>query len=291
MLVRQRQEVQALPRGLTRTQTPSSRVLDWEGCFNVRDLGGLSVGEGLRIRWGALVRSDLPVRLTERGRQALLDHGIRLIVDLRFVDEVIVDWDAYPFKGEADAPGPRYRNVPFHEWGDEGPDEERIARYRAAQTRAELIRLDLDLNPQGLATAVAAVADAPDGAVLVHCHAGKDRTGIVVALILSLLGATDADIAEDYALTALNIEPLISEWLDDMSSDTDERQRLRELAMPAREAMLDGLAYLRSRHGSAEAYVRAGGLSDMQLARLRKRLVEPVEYVDERDSSPPVEAA
>lgn len=272
--MRQWQEIQALPRSLTATETPTSRVLDWEGCFNVRDLGGLHAGTAQRVRWGALVRSDLPVRLTERGRQALVDHGVRSIVDLRFADEVVVDWDGYPFKGEPDAPGPAYRNVPFHDWGDGGPDEERVARYRAAQTRAELVRLDLDLNGRGIAAAIAAIAEAPEGAVLVHCHAGKDRTGIVVALILSVLGVSDADIADDYALTAQNIEPLISEWLDSMSGDGDERQRLRDLSLPAREAMLDGLAYVRARYGSAADFLRAEGVTDGQLARLRDRLLE-----------------
>ena len=265
---------------MSRTETPLSRILEWEGCFNVRDLGGLTAGSHHRIRWGALVRSDLPVRLTEQGRHALVDHGVRLIVDLRFMDEVTVDWEDYPFKGEPGAPGPAYRHVPFHVWGDEGPEPERVARYRAAQSRAELIGLDLDLNRDGIAAAVAAIADAPAGAVLVHCHAGKDRTGIVVALILSLLGVSDEDIAQDYALTAQNIEPLIVEWLNTMSDDPNERQRLRQMAMPASSAMLDGLAYLRSRYGSAEAYVRAGGVTDQQLSALRDRLLEPVPQVD-----------
>ena len=60
---------------------------------------------------------------------------------------------------------------------------------------------------------VAAVADARPGGVLIHCYAGKDRTGMSVALLLSLAGVSDEDIADDYALTMLNLEPLIGEWL------------------------------------------------------------------------------
>ena len=67
VLVRQRQEVQALSRSLTLTETPSARILDWEGCLNVRDLGGLTTADGRTIRWGALVRSDIPTRLTDVG--------------------------------------------------------------------------------------------------------------------------------------------------------------------------------------------------------------------------------
>ena len=112
------------------------RVLRWEGCFNVRDLGGLEISDGRQIRWGALVRSDIPSRLSENGRAALVAHGVTSIVDLRFVDEVASDWDRYPFKGDDDDARPLYRNGPFHEWGADGPDETRIAAYRAAQTRA-----------------------------------------------------------------------------------------------------------------------------------------------------------
>ena len=248
-----------------------SRVLEWEGCYNVRDLGGLPTRDGRRVRWGALVRSDIPTRLTAKGRRALVQHGISSIVDLRFSDEVTLDWDRYPFKGQGG--GPAYSNVPFHEWGSTGPDETTIAAYRAAATRAELIRLDLDLNRAGIGAAVAWIADAPAGGVLVHCHAGKDRTGIVVALILAVLGASDDDIADDYALTAANIEPLIVEWLDETSDDPGERRRLRELAMPAREAMLDALDYLRSRYGAADDYLRGAGVTEAQLERLSARLL------------------
>lgn len=250
-----------------------SRVLHWEGCHNVRDLGGLSAANEQRTRWGALVRSDIPTRLTENGQRALVEHGVSAIVDLRYVDEVRVDWDHYPFKGGAD--GPTYSNVPFYDWGEGGPDKSRIAVYEAAATRAELNRLDLDLNRAGIAAAVAAIADAPVGGVLVHCHAGKDRTGIVVALILAVLGVADDEIADDYALTSANIEPLISEWLDSTTRDADERERLRALAMPAREAMLDTLEYVRSRYESAVEYLCGAGVTADQLERLRVRLLEP----------------
>jgi protein-tyrosine phosphatase len=122
---------------------------------------------------------------------------------------------------------------------------------------------------------VAAIADAPPGAVLVHCAGGKDRTGAIVAVVLSFLGVGDDEIADDYALTSLSLDPIITEWLDSQSSDPAERERLRALAMPSREAMLQTLAHHRERYGSAEAYLRGGGVTDEQLARLRGRLLEP----------------
>ena len=274
MLVRQRQEVQALSRSLTLTQTPSARILDWEGCFNVRDLGGLSVADGHTIRWGALVRSDLPTRLTELGRQTLMTHGIRTILDLRFPGEVSRDWDAYPFQDEDGRASVGYVNVPFNHGRDPELDEQAHAAYRSATSRQELNRHDIDWNQVGIATAVAAIADAQPGGVLVHCHAGKDRTGAVVAMVLATLGVSDDDIADDYALTALTIEPLIVEWLDENSTNDEEREYLRALAMPVREAMLDTLAYMRENHGTAEAFLLGGGVTAGQIGALRGRLLE-----------------
>lgn len=261
---------------MTLSETQTSRVLKWEGCFNVRDLGGLTTDDGGRTRTGALVRADVPTRLTSAGRAALLDHGIRTMVDLRFATEVALDWDAYPFQdlvGDPEAVSVVYANVPFNTGRDPADDEAIHNAYRAATSRSELNRLDLDRNRPGIVAAIAAIADAATGGVLVHCHAGKDRTGIVVALLLSLVGVSEDDIADDYARTAVNLEPLIVEWLDSISDDANERDRLRALAMPAREAMLDALAHLRRHYDSAETYLRDGGLSGAQVERLRARLV------------------
>lgn len=262
---------------MTLPETSTSRILDWEGCFNVRDLGGLTTKGGGRTLIGALVRADVPTRLTPAGRAALVDHGVKTMVDLRFTHEVAIDWDIYPFQGPQDGPESvtvAYANVPFNTGRNAADDEGIHNAYRAATSRSELNRLDLDRNRPGIVAAVAAIANAAPGGVLVHCHAGKDRTGIVIALLLSLVGVSDDDIADDYARTAVNLEPLIVEWLDSVTDDATERERLRALAMPAREAMLDTLAHLCTRYESAETYLRDGGMSDAQIERLKARLLE-----------------
>jgi protein tyrosine/serine phosphatase len=204
----------------------------------------------------------------------LVAHGIRTILDLRFPGEVARDWEAYPFQDELGRAIVTYTNVPFNHGRDPELDEQVHAAYRSATSRQELNRHDIDWNQVGIATAVAAISDAQPGGVLVHCHAGKDRTGAVVALVLSTLGVADEDIADDYALTALTIEPLIVDWLNESSSNEEERAHLRALAMPVREAMLDTLAYMRQRHGSAEAFLRGGGMTADQISTLRARLLE-----------------
>jgi len=246
------------------------RRLDWDGVINARDSGGLRAAGGA-IRRGALVRSDVLNGLTPDGVAALTDHGVRTLIDVRAADEIAHDWARYPLK---EHPPVGYLNRPFtagvetHMW-----DQVR-AVYRAAQSREEINRADLDIHRRGIAAIIAAIADAPPGGVLVHCHAGKDRTGIVIALTLAAVGVSDDDIADDYALTQLVLEPLIADWLEHMSHDPIERQRLRLLAEPRREAMLDTLVYLRQRYGGAAQYLLGAGLNDEQLERLRARLVQ-----------------
>jgi protein-tyrosine phosphatase len=259
----------------TRTSTASGRTLAWEGLFNARDLGGLPTAGGGRIRWGALVRSDLLPRLTPAGQQALVDHGVRILIDVRFPEEVAQDWDAYPFQSVATGEDrPIYLNVPFNTGREPNRRAEIKAAYAAAQSREELNRVDIDANQTGIAAIATAIARAPDGGVLVHCHGGKDRTGVIVALLLSLVGVTDDVIADDYALTNANLAPIIAEWLDRMSSEPAERERLVRLATPSREAMLDTLLHVRTRYGGAESYLRNGGVVHDDIERLKDRLVE-----------------
>jgi protein-tyrosine phosphatase len=255
----------------------STRILEWEGCLNVRDVGGLPATGGRRTRSGALVRSDVLSRLTPAGREALLAHGVRTIVDVRSPSETARDADSYALSKptvDGDERWPAYLNLPFADGHEERAWQYIKAAYEVASSREELNRIDLDSHAKGIAAIVGAIADAPPGGVLVHCHAGKDRTGLVVALLLALVGVADAEIADDYALTALNLEPLIVDWLHQMSEDPAEHARLRALADPRREAMLDTLAYLRRRHGTAERYLLAAGVEPEQIDRLRWRLLD-----------------
>lgn len=252
------------------TETAVSRILNWEGLYNARDTGGLRAGDVV-VRRRALIRSDGLARLTPTGIRELVAHGVRTVVDVRSTEEVERDSDRYPFREQRY--GVTYVNLPFNSGHDGDGWEQMHAAYAAAADRAELNRLDIDLHRAGMARIIGAVADAQAGGVLVHCHAGKDRTGLVTALILALVGVGDDEIADDYALSAIHVAPLISEWVLEMSDDPTEQDRLRLLADPRREAMLDTLAYVRGRHGSVEHYLAQGGLAAGQVDRLRERLL------------------
>jgi protein tyrosine/serine phosphatase len=253
---------------------PRDRTLSWDACYNARDLGGLPTRDGGRTRWGALIRTDTLCRLTPAGQAALVAHGVRTIVDVRFPHEIARDPVPHPFSaGAPDAP--TYLNVPINSGLTPGQEAEVSKLFaRGAASRGELNKLEIDVNPVGIARIVSAIAQAAPGGVVVHCHAGKDRTGIVVAMLLALVGVPDDVIVADYALSGLKLAELAREWLDGITQDPIERAALLRQAEPTREAMHETLDHLHGRHGGPDAYLLRGGATPDDLAALRARLVD-----------------
>ena len=251
---------------MTTEQREWTRLLEWEGCLNARDLGGYATEDGRETRWGTVVRSDCPAALTEAGRAALAGYGVRAIVDLRLPAELADDPNPFAEPGDH---GIAYTNVSFIDPAAAPPD--------AVSTLAEDYLQMLDRYRQGVAEALAAIARAPDdGAVLVHCAAGKDRTGLISALLLGLVDVPAETIAADYAMTAELLRPRERQWLEGL--DPEERaQREAMLARyaPTAEVMLAVLEGLGERHGGVEPYLRSTGLGQDDLDRLRERLVGP----------------
>ncbi len=172
------------------------RRLDWDGCLNVRDLGLLPTRDGRRTRTGAVVRADNLDRLTAEGQHALLGYGVRTVVDLR---------DAAEYRPLLPAPdGVDLVRVPLDALA--GPDW--WARFGALDGTPLSFRPYLDHCRPAVSELVAAVARARPGAVVVHCGAGRDRTGLAALVLLALAGATPAAIAEDYLLSAANLRPM-----------------------------------------------------------------------------------
>jgi protein-tyrosine phosphatase len=240
----------------------ASRALAWDACINVRDLGGLTTTNGRRIRRGALIRADQLCRLSDRGRADLLAHGVRTVIDLRTPAEAEKDPDPLWHEHGVD-----YVLVPQQD-GQLWQDPEWIAR-----TRAERDAMALDRRAEHIATMARAVANAAAGGVLIHCLAGKDRTGIAVALLLGLVGVDDAQIAADYALSEA---ALAAERAAALAAAADDaaRTRVERGYESSAETMLATLAHLRARHGGAEAYLAGAGLSAADMERIRNRLLD-----------------
>ena len=169
------------------------RHLNWDGCINVRDLGGLG-----RIRRGALVRADSLERLTQGGWAALETHGIRTVIDLRNPDEI--GEDAAPRPGglttiRIPLDGLEHRDFWQHWYGR---PEFGTPHYYGPW---------LERFPDRAARALAAIARARPGGVAYHCGIGRDRTGLITMLILSALGVPAAEAAVDYALSEGRVPP------------------------------------------------------------------------------------
>ena len=170
----------------------SERFLDWEGCVNVRDLGGLRTRSGQTIRRGALVRAGRLDRLTAAGWDALREHGVRTIVDLRNDDERA---DAAPESLHVPLDGIEDRSF-WDDWID-----------RAEFGTPLYYRAFLEHFRGRAAGVIQAIAGAPPGGVLFHCHAGRDRTGLISILLLAALDVEPREIAEDYALSIERLPP------------------------------------------------------------------------------------
>jgi protein-tyrosine phosphatase len=235
-----------------------TRALDWDGCENVRDLGGLPLEQGGETRSGVLVRSDNVRKLTDAGWASLADHGVTRIVDLRLPEELDndppreLDLDVVHVSlvGGVDPA--------FHERIDEYEDDAGYWTW--------VYTWILENRRENIARVIAAIAEA-DGIVVVHCHAGKDRTGVVVAVALRAAGVPIDEIVADYALTG----SFAPDWVD-AAPDAKERVRRAWMTGSPPAAMAQALEHLDRELGGVDAYLLGAGLSDEQLARLRDRL-------------------
>ncbi len=248
---------------------PSRRALSWDGCFNVRDLGGHATEDGRNTRYGRVVRADSVRRLTDAGWRALRDYGVGTVVDLRY--QVELDRDP-PRDVDVDVVHISLLGEPDHaRWA------ELEARAVAAGDAAGFTRtvyLDtLEEYRSNLADAVGAVGHAAPGAVVVHCHAGKDRTGLVSALLLRLAGVPTAEVALDYAVSEENLAARNEEWIAEGADDAERKLRRRVSATPA-AGMHGVLDEIERRYGDVAAYLRAGGAADADLRAARARLLD-----------------
>lgn len=243
-----------------------SRDLSWEGCLNVRDLGGQPTTDGAETRYASIIRADSIRQLTDAGWTAAVDYGVRSVIDLRMEVELEAD-------PPADLPV-EVVHMPFLVDDPEAFAEVETASAAApddATATREVYLVFLERFRANVAAAIAAVARAPEGGVVVHCMGGKDRTGLVTALLLHIAGVDDTQIAADYAASEARLRPRHEAWIAEAGTEA-ERERIRRISASPPEAMIGVLETLGRRYGSVEAYLRAGGLTDDDLQLVRARL-------------------
>ncbi|MGX1307753.1 protein-tyrosine phosphatase [Amorphus suaedae] len=244
----------------------NSRVIALEGAHNVRDLGGYETAGGGVTRWRSVLRAGVLTHLTADARTALVDMGLATVIDLRGADELATQPN--PFRDDARV---AYRNVPlFHALAPiemldpDGRPFDMGNRYRQG----------LDGCQERFAEVFRTILEAEPGAVLFHCSAGKDRTGLIAALLLSVAGVSDETIVDDYALTATVAQPLLAILREGALARGAAPELVdRTLASPP-ETMRRTLDHLQAGYGGATRYVSAIGLGDDEVARLRARLAD-----------------
>ena len=222
---------------------------------------------------GVLVRSDNLASLTAAGRQAMIDYGVTTVIDLRAESELkgspgppFSDFQtvspASPPRTDADGNVPVYLNLPL-------VDDQTAAGLNEAKTMPERYMLMLDRRQAAVGTIFKAIAGA-DGPVLFHCFAGKDRTGLVAAIMLSLAGVEPEAIGADYAETDAQLATRYAEWLEKATPERLETMR-GELQCPP-EWILRTLAHVERKWGGVESYLEAAGVAPADIDRLAARL-------------------
>ncbi|MFI5709754.1 tyrosine-protein phosphatase [Kribbella sp. NPDC051620] len=230
------------------------RHLDWPDCRNARDLGGLPTADGGSIRVGALIRSDCLQFLSDEGVAAVRSTGVSRIIDLRSRGEV----SSFPTPFTED---PIAVHIPLSDPAD--PQDHNTIVGACIEM--------LDLHPTSFAAALRAIAEAPEGPVIVHCYGGKDRTGVLVALALIIAGVPEPEIIADYALTQSRLAGMLAEQL---AAEPDES--LHPAMIEYRDTRPDSLTailrHLDTKYGGALPYLEQAGLTPADLDTLRARL-------------------
>ncbi len=238
------------------------RSLTFSTSYNFRDVGGYAGSDGRTVSWRRLFRADSLHRLEGADLEAFHELGVRTVVDLR-----------RPFEIEQHGRVPHSDGLDYRNLVLEHVDWESVEH--PAEMPHERWLADRYLNfaedgRAGLAAALSVIADPAAAPVVVHCMAGKDRTGVVCALTLSLLGVSDTDIAQDYALTEVAMASLTAYLMKTKPEMVQDKYHMFDCPQ---DAMLLFLGDLRERHGSVEKYVREIGISTEQVESLRGHLL------------------
>ena len=270
-----RHYVSVAPVGGGSAVVAAERRLVLDGAANFRDLGGYRTASGGRTRWGLVFRSDAPHRLTEADLAAIAALGLRVAYDLRMEEERSLAPSALPGSVRRELltmGGSAGKTREITDLFVAGrltrlPDDFLVQVYRAMaeQEAASFGRLLTGLTEPGGLPA------------LIHCTAGKDRTGMSAALLLTVLGVDEATVLDDYELSAVYYtEGQMAKLRARLADVGLDPETFRPMLGTPRHAMAGVLAMLRERHGSVGDYlIQEAGMSPGTLDGLRERLIEP----------------
>jgi protein-tyrosine phosphatase len=231
----------------------AARHLPLDGTRNVRDVGGYPAAHGSRVRWRTLLRSDELTRLPAAAQEELVELGIRQVIDLRWPEELERAPSVF-------VRSDRVRYTPISLLADDPTPHGGLAG---------MYRHVFDARAEQLAAVVRALLADGGLPVVIGCAAGKDRTGVTIALLLDLVGVDHATIVDDYALSAgYFARPAIG------TIEADDWRHPELIVESTPVYMRVALDHLATQHGGARALLRAQGLTDAELDRLVSLLTE-----------------
>lgn len=242
------------------------RDLKIPGATNIRDLGGYPTRDGHMTQWRRVLRGDGLHRIAPEGGKALREAGLRSVIDLRSNSEL--EHEPNPF---ADALDVAFSPRPLFD--DLAPTLLGIKARASDDLLLDFYIEALGDKSAAVRAVLTTIAEAPEGTVLFHCTAGKDRTGIIAALLLGTAGVERGDIITDYSLTGERIAPLVQRLLDHTTArggDAASHARFLRCDPPTMGATLD---HIDRRHGSIPGYLKDIGLSQGDIDALRDRLL------------------
>jgi protein-tyrosine phosphatase len=241
------------------------RALPFDGCVNFRDLGGYRTTDGRTIGWRRLFRADGLHRLSEADHRRLIDLGVATVIDLRTVDEA-EQRGRFP----VDQVPVRYVDLPLM---DVLPATEELPSWREASFVADRYAQMVSEGAPALAAAFEVLGSGGSLPAVFHCSAGKDRTGVLSALILAFFGVPDETIVEDYALSGAAmvdlLEHLKTEYPDAVEAVEAHAPAILQV-MP--ETMEEFLALVRVGYGSYEGLAEFLGVAEA-VDRMRRAVL------------------
>jgi protein-tyrosine phosphatase len=237
------------------------RWLRLPGTTNVRDVGGYPVTDGGTVRWRTLLRSDALHRLDDSGRAALVGLGLRTVIDLRTEEEATATPSALG------GTGVRTYHVPLFEASAIG---------RLPPELAAIYRYMIDDCGAAIAGAVGRLCAGNALPALIHCTAGKDRTGLVAAIVLEVMGVPDDIIAADYAMSGTYLDPGAAAAISQVRAVSGVGRWLDLGALGAQPRVIhEALAHIRARAGTVTGYLLQNGLTPRDIETLRRAVVVP----------------
>jgi len=210
------------------------------------------------------VRSDNLLSLTAQGQEAMVAYGVTDVIDLRSESEVASSPSPFAALEPFGGPAPTYTHLPL-------VDDATMRKLAEAPDMFDRYLMMLDRRAdafRGIFTALART----EGAAVFHCFAGKDRTGMVAAMSLSLAGVDVDSIAADYAETDSQMATRYEEWL--AAAAPEQLAEMREDLRCPPERIVGVLDHLEARWGGAEGYLEAAGMSATEISTLRSKLTK-----------------